>query len=125
MYQDNHIPSLRFKGFEGKWEERKLGEISDSYSGGTPSAKIKEYYNGSIPFIRSGEINSIATELSISKEALNNSSAKLVDVGDILYALYGATSGEVGRAKIKGAINQAILAIQPHQGYDPNILLSG
>lgn len=122
MKIENNTPSLRFQGFEGEWKDRKLGEICDSYSGGTPSVKFKDYYTGNIPFIRSGEINSITTELSINEEALKDSSAKLVDVGDILYALYGATSGEVGRAKIKGAINQAILAILPHSGYDSEYL---
>ena len=39
-------------------------------------------------------------------------------MGIVLYALYGATSGEVGRARLKGAINQAILAIKPHMDYD-------
>jgi type I restriction enzyme S subunit len=44
-------------------------------------------------------------------------------VGDILYALYGATSGEVGRARLKGAINQAILAIRPNNNYDSEYIL--
>ena len=53
---------------------------------------------------------------------MKNSSARLVAVGDILYALYGATSGEVGRARLKGAINQAILVIKPHTDYDSEYL---
>ena len=83
---------------------------------------IKEYYNGQIPFIRSAEINSEITELFLTEEGLKNSSARLVDVGDILYALYGATSGEVGRARLKGAVNQAILVIKPHKEYDSEFL---
>ncbi len=47
----------------------------------------------------------------------------MVQIGDILYALYGATSGEVSISKLKGAINQAILAIQPHQNYDSQFLM--
>ena len=47
----------------------------------------------------------------------------MVKEGDILYALYGATSGEVSISKLKGAINQAILAIQPHQNYDNQFLM--
>ncbi len=47
----------------------------------------------------------------------------MVTEGDILYALYGATSGEVGISKLKGAINQAILAIQPHNGYDSQFIM--
>ena len=116
------MPSIRFHGFEDAWEQRKLGEVSESYSGGTPSVGVKEYYGGQIPFIRSAEINSEITELFLTEEGLKNSSARLVAVGDILYALYGATSGEVGRARLKGAINQAILAIKPHTGYDSECL---
>lgn len=116
------VPEWRFKGFTDAWEQRKLGEVSESYSGGTPSVGVKEYYGGQIPFIRSAEINSEITELFLTEEGLKNSSARLVAVGDILYALYGATSGEVGRARLKGAINQAILAIKPHTDYDSEYL---
>lgn len=115
-------PKRRFVGFTQAWEQRKLGEITDSFSGGTPSANNRDYYNGSIPFIRSGEINSNKTELFITEEALNNSSAKLVAKGDILYALYGATSGEVGISQINGAINQAVLAIKPKYGDDSYLI---
>ena len=116
------IPSIRFRGFDDAWEQRKVGEVSESYSGGTPSVGVKEYYGGQIPFIRSAEINSEITELFLTEEGLKNSSARLVAVGDILYALYGATSGEVGRARLKGAINQAILVIKPHTDYDSEYL---
>ncbi|WP_293719962.1 restriction endonuclease subunit S [uncultured Phascolarctobacterium sp.] len=105
------------------WEQRKLGEITNSYSGGTPSVGIDEYYDGKIPFIRSGEINSESTEFFLTETGLNNSSAKMVNVGDILYALYGATSGEVGVSRICGAINQAILAIIPDNGYDTYFIM--
>ena len=82
------------------------------------------YYGGSIPFIRSAEINSDKTELFLTEKGLDNSSAKIVERGTVLYALYGATSGEVGIAAIKGAINQAILALSPHTGNDPLFLAS-
>lgn len=117
------IPAIRFNGFTDAWEQRKLGEISESYSGGTPSVAIQSYYGGIIPFIRSAEINSKNTELYLTEEGLNNSSAKLVEEGDILYALYGATSGEVGISQINGAINQAILAIKPKIEYDSNFIM--
>jgi len=122
MTKKSDAPAIRFKGFSDAWEQRKLGEVSESYSGGTPSVGVKEYYGGQIPFIRSAEINSEITELFLTEEGLKNSSARFVAVGDILYALYGATSGEVGRARLKGAINQAILAIKPHTDYDSEYL---
>ncbi|TAJ47744.1 MAG: restriction endonuclease subunit S [Chitinophagaceae bacterium] len=107
---------LRFKDDKGKyfpkWETKKLGEIATFFSGGTPDTGKKSYYNGKIPFIKSGEINSKKTEQFITEEGLKNSSAKMVKKGDLLYALYGATSGESGISKISGAINQAVLCIR-------------
>ena len=114
-------PKVRFRGFDEPWKKVKLGEIATTYSGGTPKAGNKKYYNGLIPFIRSGEIHSNKTELFISEAGLKNSSAKMVTKGDLLYALYGATSGEVDISKINGAINQAVLAIIPKQ-YNPYII---
>ena len=93
------------------------------FLGGTPSAGNSSYYQGDIPFIRSGEINSDKTELFLTEAGLKNSSAKMVSVGDILYALYGATSGEVGISQINGVINQAILAIKPSSGYSSEFIM--
>lgn len=117
------VPKRRFPGFSGPWQERKLRELSTSFSGGTPSVGNKEYYGGDIPFIRSAEINSDKTELFLTELGLKNSSAKIVNKGDILYALYGATSGEVGISQINGAINQAILAIIPNSSIDSNFIM--
>ncbi|HDY9571126.1 TPA: restriction endonuclease subunit S, partial [Staphylococcus argenteus] len=113
---------LRFKDENGddypEWEEKKMGEITTMFSGGTPQSTNTRYYKGDIPFIRSGEISKTYTEVKINEEALNNSSAKLVEVGDLLYALYGATSGEVAISKINGAINQAVLCIRTNESIE-------
>jgi len=110
----SRTPALRFPEFanSGEWVEKKLGEICDSFSGGTPLTSNKDYYGGNIPFIRSAEINKEKTELFLTKLGFNNSSAKIVNKGDVLVALYGANSGDVAIAKIDGAINQAILCLQ-------------
>lgn len=105
-------PRLRFPGFTGEWDNIKLSKEATSFSGGTPKSGNPQYYGGNIPFIRSGEIHGSETALFITEEGLKNSSAKLVKKGDLLYALYGATSGEVAISKIEGAINQAILCIR-------------
>ena len=118
-----NVPEIRFKGFTDTWEQRKLGDISNSFSGGTPLVGNSEFYGGKIPFIRSGEIHGNTTEIYITDKGLNSSSAKLVRKGDILYALYGATSGEVDISRIDGAINQAILAIFPNKNYN-NIFIT-
>lgn len=91
----------------------KFGDICEMFSGGTPSVENRQYYNnGTIPFIKSGEIENDKTEDYITEDGLKNSSAKLVKQGDLLVALYGANSGNVALSKISGAINQAILCIR-------------
>src|SRR5690554_4741551 len=108
------VPKVRFPEFEedGEWVERKLGEVFNTFSGGTPKSTEKKYYGGSTPFIRSAEIAKNSTELFLTDEGLKNSSAKLVKKGDLLIALYGANSGDVAISKIDGAINQAILCLR-------------
>lgn len=88
-------PKIRFSEFNQDWEQCELGKIAKTYSGETPPINNKLYYQGPIPFIRSGEIDKSSTSLNISQNALDSSSAKMVSKGNILYALYGATSGEV------------------------------
>ena len=112
------VPQIRFAGFTDPWEQRKLGELTESYSGGTPAAGESEFYGGSIPFIRSAEIAAESTELFLTEKGYESSSARMVKPGDVLYALYGATSGEVAVSRQKGAINQAILAILPRDDCD-------
>ena len=124
MQRVNKLAKIRFKGFHTSLERKQIGEIATSFSGGTPKSSNKSYYEGDIPFIRSGEVKSKQTELFISDEALQNSSAKMVSQGDILYALYGATSGEVAISQINGAINQAILAIKPNSGYSSEFIMN-
>ena len=107
-----NVPNLRFPGFEGEWENKRIGDIGKFFSGGTPSSSRKDFYGGEIPFIRSGEIHSDKTELFLTQEGYKNSSAKMVEVGDILLALYGANSGDISISQMRGAINQAILCIR-------------
>ena len=109
------VPKLRFKEFDGDWESKKLGTFAKTFSGGTPTSSNKDYYNGDIPFIKSGEISCTCTEQFINQKGLDSSSAKMVNQGDLLYALYGATSGQVAISQIHGAINQAVLCIRSEQ----------
>ena len=118
QHEKTLVPQIRFAGFTDPWEQRKLGELTESYSGGTPAAGESEFYGGSIPFIRSAEIAAESTELFLTEKGYESSSARMVKPGDVLYALYGATSGEVAVSRQKGAINQAILAILPRDDCD-------
>ena len=117
--QQLFLQKIRFKDENIKsfpdWEEKRLEEVCTVFSGGTPSSKNSDFYNGEIPFIGSGDISRSSVEQYITSAALKSSSAKMVEKGDLLYALYGATSGEVAISQITGAINQAVLCIRTTQ----------
>lgn len=96
------------------WVWAKVGETCVTTSGGTPSRKNKRYYGGTIPWLKSGELENkiiTSTEEYITEEGLENSSAKIIPAGTLLMALYGATVGKLGILGIDSAINQAICAI--------------
>ncbi|MDF2947597.1 MAG: hsdS [Bacillales bacterium] len=81
-------------------------------SGGTPSRNRKDYYNGTIPWIKTGEvINSTIfdAEEKITEEAIKDSSAKIYPVGSLIIAMYGqgATRGRTAKLGIEAATNQA------------------
>jgi type I restriction enzyme S subunit len=91
-----------------------LGEVCETTSGGTPSRRHPEYYNGPIPWVKSGELNYNVitdTEEKISEEAIKNSSAKIFPKGTLLIALYGATIGKLAQLGIDAATNQAVCGI--------------
>ena len=98
------------------WKELILGNIAQLTSGGTPSRTKPEYWNGNIPWVKTGEINyGIITdaEEKITQEGLNNSSAKIIPANTLLMAMYGQgiTRGRVAILGIDAAINQACCAI--------------
>ncbi len=89
----------------------KISEFAKTTSGGTPSRQKPEFYNGDIPWIKSGDLNdgnvSEATAF-ITEEALKGSSAKLFPAGTLMIALYGSTIGKLGVLTIEAATNQAV-----------------
>jgi len=105
----------RLKGFSGEWEEKRLGEMSSMYSGGTPSSKIEEYYNGDIKWVSIADITKAGkylydTEKKITNIGLANSSAKIFPKNTLLFAMY-ASIGKSSIALDEVATSQAILGI--------------
>jgi type I restriction enzyme, S subunit len=86
------------------WEVHALGTLARLSTGGTPSRERPEYWNGSIPWVKTGEVNYEvirSTEESISKAGIENSSAKVYPPGTLLVAMYGQGVTR-GRAAILG-----------------------
>lgn len=83
------FPELRFPGFTGAWDVRKLGEIAtDTYGGGTPKTSNTKYWDGCIPWIQSSDLiehklYGIVPRKYISECGLQNSATKLVPENSI------------------------------------------
>jgi len=108
------------------WELAVLGKYINCFSGGTPLRSQPKYYNGIIPWIKSGELNGkviTKTEELITDDAVKKSSTKFVEPNTLLYALYGATAGIPAFNVIQATINQAILAIIPKKSALNNVFL--
>ena len=93
------------------WVETTLGEIANWGSGGTPKADNPDFYDGEIPWCVIGDLTESdvwETEKRITKLGLANSSAKVIDPGSVLLAMYGASIGRTGISAIPMATNQAI-----------------
>ena len=109
------------------WVYKKLGEVCETSSGGTPSKSHKEYYDGGkIPWLRSGEVSQgliYDTELCITELGLEKSSAKIFPIDTVVIAMYGATVGQVGLLKREMSTNQAICGIFPNKIISPMFLL--
>jgi type I restriction enzyme S subunit len=105
----------RLAGFNGEWGIRKLGDLAEMYSGGTPLTTNDSFYNGDIPWVVIADMTKSGkyiykTEKTITETGLQNSSAKLFKKGVILFAMY-ASIGKCTIAQMDTACNQAILGV--------------
>ena len=107
------------------WTIKTLGEIAQTTSGGTPSRKKLDYWNGNIKWLKSGELNDNyinEVEETITQSGLENSSAKIFSKGTLLIALYGATIGKLGILNLETSTNQAVCAIMPNKELETKYL---
>ena len=95
------------------WCETLLGNIGHWQSGATPSRLRKDYYNGDIPWLKTGDLNdSVIKSIpeTITRKALEETSVKLNPTGSVLIAMYGATIGKIGILALPATTNQACCA---------------
>src|ERR1035437_110513 len=102
------------------WKKKRLSDLADVTSGGTPSRTKSAYWGGDIPWVTTAEIRNgtiTDTQEKITASGLANSSAKLFPKGTILLAMYGEgkTRGQVALLGIDAATNQACAAILPKE----------
>jgi len=106
----------RLPGFCGEWEVRRIGELADMGSGGTPPSSNPSFYDGEIPWVAISDITKggkfiTYTERNLSNEGLSNCAAQIFPAGTVLYAMY-ASLGECSIASVPLSSSQAILGIR-------------
>ncbi|GGK27697.1 hypothetical protein GCM10007962_22450 [Yeosuana aromativorans] len=101
------------------WVWCRLGEIFQTTSGGTPNRSNSKYWNGSITWYKSGELNdgllSANSQEKITELGLKESSATLFPEGTLLIAMYGATAGKLAILGRDGTTNQAVCGFYKNQ----------
>lgn len=110
------VAKMIFKHLQDNYPVLKISDIADTSSGGTPNRGMIEYYNGDIPWVKSGELkDGIITNCDeyITEAGLKNSSAKVFPKGTLLVAMYGANIGKTGVLDFDATTNQAVCAIFP------------
>lgn len=111
------VPKLRFKKFVDEWEEKKLVEISNIFSGLTPLRSNEKYYiNVTIPWIKTTDLNNSyikKTEEKLNKIVFKETSIKLLPKNTLLIAMYGGFNqiGRTGLTTLESTTNQALSAI--------------
>ena len=108
-YIEKEIP---FDLSEG-WAWARLKDIGKWKSGATPSRKCLEYYDGDIPWVKTGDLNDDYIRdvpEKISEKALKETSVSLIPGDTVLIAMYGATIGKLGITTCDVTTNQACCA---------------
>jgi len=106
------------------WPRLRIGEFAKTCSGATPSRSMEKYYEGVIPWVKTGELRDGEihdTEEHVSELALKETSLRLLPAGTLLVAMYGQgqTRGRTGLLMRAATTNQACFAILPNpERYD-------
>lgn len=124
----SNVPGIRFAGFTDAWEQRELGDVADIIGGGTPSTSISEYWGGEIDWYAPAEIGEqiylTGSQKKITELGLQNSSAKILPVGSVLFTSRAGIGNTAILAK-NGATNQGFQSIVPHKnGLDSYFIFS-
>jgi type I restriction enzyme S subunit len=109
----------RLPGFHGEWEVKRLGDVAEMSSGGTPLSSVAAYYDGEIPWVSIADMTKggktiSGTERNLTVLGFSNSAAQMFPAGTVLYAMY-ASIGECSIAGIPLCTSQAILGIRPRE----------
>ena len=111
----------RLPGFSGEWEVRRLGDVAEIVSGGTPRTIVPTYWDGGVKWCTPTDITGTAakylseTERTISQAGLASCSAQLLPAGALLLCSR-ATIGELKIAACEICTNQGFKSLIARKG---------
>ena len=112
----NYNDSNFIEDIPSSWVITKMKNIGEWGAGATPLRSNIKYYNGNIPWLKTGELNNDYindSQEKITQLALDECSLRINKPGDILIAMYGATIGKLGIANCELTTNQACCGCTP------------
>lgn len=118
-------PKIRFKGFEGEWEERTLGSMGETYNGLSGKTK-SDFGHGEAQFVTYMNVfsNPVASPDGIDHVEIDSSQNE-VKKGDILFTTSSETPDEVGMSSVwmedtpNTYLNSFCFGYRPNAPIDP------
>ena len=128
MTKKSDTPAIRFKGFTDTWEQRKLGEVGETYTGLSGKSK-DDFGHGSGKFITYMNVFSNPVASSNMTEAIEiDDSQNKVQFGDVLFTTSSETPDEVGMSSVwlenaeNTYLNSFCFGYRPTTEYNPYYL---
>lgn len=122
------VPEIRFEGFIGDWEQRKVSDVAEIIGGGTPSTNNSEYWDGDIDWYSPAEIGEQiyvnGSERKITKFGLEKSSAKILPAGRTVLFTSRAGIGKTAILRRSGATNQGFQSMVLNDDINPYFVFS-
>ncbi len=121
--QHSEIVETKQLTYPADWKLTKLKKCGVWSAGGTPDRETVSYYEGAIPWVKSGEVNYSTiteTEEHLSDEGANQTTCGVLPIGTLLIAMYGAgvTRGRVALLGVEASTNQAVASFNGHEGVE-------
>ena len=123
-------PQLRFEGFTDDWEERKLGDVGDTFTGLTGKTK-EDFGHGSAKFVTYVNVfqNPIATLDQLDAVEIDEKQNQ-VQKGDVFFTTSSETPEEVGMSSVwtydtkNVYLNSFTFGYRPRVSFDLNYMAS-
>ena len=121
-----NVPEIRFPGFTGPWEQRKVFEIGNIITGSTPKTGISDNYGGEFLFVSPADIqgNRYVDETITTLTKKGFDQGRKIRERASLFVSIGSTIGKVAQTSQESTTNQQINAVEPYDNFDDDFIFT-